>query len=660
VDIRTVLRTSQIKLRNITQKTVVQSILLYVGRPTHSYHRPSKPQATNISIMRTSGIVNTTGALLAGYFIGLIASRQGLGLSSFETTSSLQEIYTLGILTDTKTFQERLTILRVENENAVEKIKELEAKLKVPVDRLKENAFEKKVVAKKATDVPVDRLPGAFANNQIYLQGARVSTTYDNDDVHVDLFGFAGDWLTRARWKEPECKKDRDPYNDTLMTYGEMQHSVTLFLDRIVYSVDREPSSDSIPMTFIPIRSRDSNLEETNPIWRVNVTDYVQKSNLISQVSQDPKASLTFSLWMKYHSQAPVQIATLGIPLNTAVEGMGGPQIRGQGDSLSYFHQPQVPVSLCVATYRSKVIKFLPEFVQHHLNVGVGQIVIGVHGERYSSEMKVVQKLLASFIHDGSVVLAHYGLPQFGCNPDFMKMQFYNTCLYHNKGISKYSMSWDLDEYWIPPAMLENQPVQGNISSSPETSFLRGVTSDTTWQRSNYSKSLSIGDTLTAIDNHYEKHGCADDWCFHRFPSYNVHVLDAMWVRDDKRTNIVGDDFRKRDRKVDNVYDKSVANTKVAHSAGYHLAASCLFDPAVADKPEAYVPDTIKGKCRDVQKMDPSIFGSMHHFYTLATGPRGSRQNESMTVNDEYVTLFSKTIKDQLDSKGLLPKSNKA
>jgi hypothetical protein len=631
--------------------------------------------------MRIASIVNIVAALLVGFYMGYnlsSVSNNRLALSC-ETTSSLQGVNTFRkARSGTQTCLDRLTTLSVENEKAIEKIKELEAKLKhrsqepeLPTlkgelnkgrttGKVTSSGLKEAVTKNKATDARrprVDPLPGAFANNTIYLQGARVSTAYDNDDVHVDLFGFAGDWLARARWVEPECKKDRDPYNGTLMTYGDMQNSATLFLDRIAYSADREPSSDKITMHFIPISSRDSNLNETNPIWRVNVTDYVQKSNLLLQVSQDPKAKLTFSLWMKYHSQPPVQIAILGIPLNTAVEGMGGPQIRGKGGSVSYFHQPPVPVGLCVATYGPKVLKFLPEFVQHHLNVGVGQIVIGVHGERYSSEMKVVQKLLASFIHDGYVVLAHYGLPQFGCDADFMKMQFYNTCLYHNKGISKYSMSWDPDEYWIPPVALENQPVRGNISSSPETSFLRGVTSDTTWQYSNYSKSLSIGDTLAAIDNHYEKHGCADDWCFHRFPSYFSHESDALWEKKEKRTNVVGDDFRNREPNVNNDYDKSVANTKVAHSAGYHLAASCLFDPATADKPEAYRSDAIKDKCRDVQRMDPSIFGSMHHFFTLLT-PRGRHQNESMTVNDEYVTLFSKTVKDQLDSKGLLPRPN--
>jgi hypothetical protein len=640
-------------------------------------------KATNLRIMGKYWILDMTAALLVGIYMGVSVSTNR-SASSFETTLSLQGVNILReeARFDTKGYRERLATCRGENEKAVEKIKELEAKPKheskktdLPALRgeLNKGITTGKVsfsgletVTKKATDVRIDRLPGAFANNQIYLQGARVSTTYDNHDVHVDLFGFAGDWLTRSRWggpkSQPECKKVHDPSDGTPMTYGDMQNNVTFFLDRIVYSADREPSSDKIPMSFIPIRSRDSNLKETNPIWRVNVTDYVQKSNLLSEVSQNPKASLKFCLWMKYHSQAPVQIATLGIPLNTAVEGMGGPQIRGKGGSLSYIHQPQVPVGLCVATYGSKVLKYLPEFVQHHLNVGVGQIVIGVHGERYSSEIEAVQKLLAFFIHDGSVVLAHYGLPQFGCDADFMKMQFYNTCLYHNKGISKYSMTWDLDEYWTPPAALENQPVRGhNMWSSPETSFLQGVTSDTTWQRSNYSNSPSIGETLVAIDNHYEKHGCAaEEWCFHRFPSYNAYKSDEMWKRtEDEQTNVVGDDFRNRDPKVNNDYDKSVANTKVAQSAGYHLAASCLFDSAAADKPEAYLRDAIKDECRNVQRMDPNIFGSMHHFFTLISKSRGKHHNESMTVSDEYVTLFSKTVKHQLDSKGLLPKSNK-
>jgi hypothetical protein len=48
-------------------------------------------------------------------------------------------------------------------------------------------------------------LPGVFANERLFLQGARLTTSYDDSiqDVHVGLFGFPGDLV-----REPPPEDD--------------------------------------------------------------------------------------------------------------------------------------------------------------------------------------------------------------------------------------------------------------------------------------------------------------------------------------------------------------------------------------------------------------------------------------------------------------------
>ena len=52
------------------------------------------------------------------------------------------------------------------------------------------------------TSVTGQALPGPFYYNKLFLLGARLTTSYEeqNPNVHVDVFGFPGDWFIWISW----------------------------------------------------------------------------------------------------------------------------------------------------------------------------------------------------------------------------------------------------------------------------------------------------------------------------------------------------------------------------------------------------------------------------------------------------------------------------
>lgn len=92
----------------------------------------------------------------------------------------------------------------------------------------------------------------------------------------------------------------------------------------------------------------------------------------------------------QYQANNTKNIATLDIPLDTGVAGVGVPQIRSGSSpptststmiTNSYYLQPEFSVGLCVQTSGDEVLNYLMEFVQHHANLGFGSIVIGIRGQ---------------------------------------------------------------------------------------------------------------------------------------------------------------------------------------------------------------------------------------------------------------------------------------
>jgi hypothetical protein len=133
----------------------------------------------------------------------------------------------------------------------------------------------------------------------------------------------------------------------------------------------------------------------------------------------------------------------------------------------------------------------------------------------------------------------------------YRKYSFIINAFITSKALPSIIVTWDVDEYWIPPNCLETSGINGFkkyregkwlddameaeidlnetslakqrfIMKSPKSSFSTHVTNNILWQGSNYSKSIGVHDVIQAIDQFHIQHGCRDRWCFHLFPSYMV------------------------------------------------------------------------------------------------------------------------------------------
>jgi hypothetical protein len=225
-----------------------------------------------------------------------------------------------------------------------------------------------------------------------------------------------------------------------------------------------------------------------------------------------------------------------------------------------------------------------------------------------------------------------------------------------------------IDEFWIPPKFLhidgrhdysyeklgvgQVKPAKAfnnssTINASHWSTFPRWVRDDPLWKESKYAKSVSIGDTMTAVDQHYIENNCADSWCFHMFPSLTVYLNDTQA----ERTKRIGQDFDRREPHEDNNWHKSIVNTKYAHMAGFHFAGDCLFESMNASLPvksqtSLYHGFATKTECNP-NRFKAKVYGSMHHFFTLL-GLRGQESDKNWTV-DDYVRSYASTVGRQLD-----------
>ncbi len=572
-------------------------------------------------------------------------------------------------------------------------------------------------------------LPGAFANNTLYLQTIRLTTSYPPSvhDVHVDLFGFSGDALRPQGSRSPFCSDVPHPFHQTLLGRDVLEdNAITLYCQLDYYYIDhhdhktelyknndKKQIPNLIKMTFLPMASVDYIQTIGSLIWRCNVTEVMNKPQLIQHMSDENKANaaLPVHVWIRYNNNKNnttldddahnrlTKLATFSIPLDTCSLGVGTTttsthKARKDGvTAMSYLHRTPVPVGLCVASHGLKPLPYLRQFVQHHLNVGFTSIFIGVKGSETSYELNQTLKLLRRYIEEGFVEVAPYDTP-FTCNQvhgtQMEQMQFYQPCLYHYKGLAKYVATWDMDEYWTPPDSLHidgrhnytyfqmgsgDNKVAVVLSPKNETdamksdwiqnasswsSFPRLVQNDPLWQQSRYAQSVSITDTLDAIDRYYLEHGCASSFCFHMFPSRVVFVRNST-INDDgsQRTTRIGQDFELRKVDYDNTWQKSIVNTNYAHMAGIHMAGSCLFPKSLdianissTTYNRDFHPYSNNEACSP-RRFEHHVYGSIHHFVDLLTPfprwPMGSEPNDNVTQPDEYVSLYATTVELQLD-----------
>lgn len=318
--------------------------------------------------------------------------------------------------------------------------------------------------------------------------------------------------------------------------------------------------------------------------------------------------------------------------------------------------------SICVATYGQDIQDYLPQFVLHHLNVGFGQVIVGVDTTLGSEDLLRAKHILRPFVEDGTVVIAATGLPGLTCDPGkYPKIHFYNTCLHYSKGFSKYLGIWDIDKFWIPLASL---PI---TTTKTRTAPKDGEDEYDIWKKSNYSTSPSIGQAIESLQAYQASHGCGKKWCFHTMPSYIVfrernNVIGQDDSNNDEglmpNTGLYSKDFGRRDATFSEAWHKSILRTDYTHMAGIHQPGSCWLPNStsfvnrqgVEPVAESYDPEALYdgsgNHCRNLRLGD---FGTIHHFASQVQHRPSweTLYNESFHV-DEYVEKFGRTVEEQL------------
>ena len=537
-------------------------------------------------------------------------------------------------------------------------------------------------------------LPGSFQNGLFFVLGARWTTLYDDPNfLSLTLFTMPGDFFRRKKEGKVRCQSDL--LKPILLEFQHVFPNVLMYAQLDCQGV---PCGDPIQMQAIDTsQSPDSHQNKVTQIWTANVTHLLTHPQLRSFSSKYPSQNQSFSairvhFWVKhgwplvsgnnstssddgesntFNASAdtkwkPIEIVpssnptlykltAVDIPLTTRVVGHAGPSTTFPTST----HQPKP--TLCVATYGAKARHYYSTFIQHHLNVGFGSVVIGLMDATMGSpQWRATRDLLQPYIQRGLVHVAAADLTAIQCEVNIRKVHFYNACLYHSKGVSPYMGIWDLDEMWMPPMEGNDDLFQKYV---PESKWNNSemFEKDHLWRKSAYAQLPSVIDSLNAASAYQRSFGCEHWFCFQGFPS-NVIFRRRVNGTSDKLVEQIHDlshDFERMDDYTDWEWSKSITKTRKAEMGGIHLPGACRAEVGG----EAYVPrdkldwtnkmynpSKTHQTCRNLRMKG---FGSMHHYYAMLSYRSYDKQGGRADLGaSTYHKYFANTVKAQLQRLG--------
>ena len=456
-------------------------------------------------------------------------------------------------------------------------------------------------------------IPGLFRNKTLFLLGARLTTSYQDDNsVFATLFGFAQDpWKSYDRCDDPMGSLNYTTVVNTIQVYCQVE----------CFRETERPCDKAVPMQLIHTVSADINQNNLTLIWNANLSHIVTRKDL--QAHNDKALRLHF--WTRTESSQlhGEELAVVDIPVSTGVVGHAGPQIQ-RDDIHSPTHHN---VTLCVATYGERAPQYLPEFIQHHLNLGFAPIIIGIDTTMGSNLVTRLETYLSPYIRTGQASIMVSG--GYECDHLIHQVLFYTPCLYHSKGISEYMAIWDIDEFWMPPSPNHTTP--------------------------------NVADVMASIQDYQQSHNCGESWCYHSFPSRTVFLRRGISPRTYPPYSIVGR-FERRSDWFEEDWSKSITRTKYAYMGGIHMPGSCMFDyppTKLMRKDDVkwsdlyYDHERFIEHCRNLRVKDDGTapFGTMHHFASLMKERDGWEDDyKSSLPMDEYVQYYGERVFQQLNA----------
>ena len=475
--------------------------------------------------------------------------------------------------------------------------------------------------------IPTDndnvRIPGTFWNDRLHILGVRLTTSYEAKDesVSFDVFAHAVGEGSNSIFDLASQKQ-----HSVELNYKEASQQPLYCEVPVATTTDSTDTANKrIKMKYLPSVSIDSNTEHVHLIWRCDLSNYVTKTDMLQH--HHIRVNV-------YTSEDQIEsIMTVDVPVDTASIGYAGPMIKSSKEP-SFVQQVvnngPLDVVLCVGGITTDQLKYIPEFVQHHLNVGVGQIVLGMETLDESLLAKL-QSLLSFYMDKGLVVIAASSAVTDSSH--IRKLRFYNQCLFHAKGMAEFVAMWDLDELWVPK-------LQDSYSKSRHHLRHDGNEDEhgELWSDSAYRKSPGI---VEAIHSMTGENGCKD-WCFQAFPSRTVERTEfaQLGSAHPQWQGFYG--FPVRDQDPNPLFQKSVARTKLAWQFSFHVAGSCRRENS-GDK--TYV--SMFEECPLWSGRDDSL-GAIHHYQRLFLPEAGVVDPNSYTALDEYTHHMRPAVVEQL------------
>lgn len=326
-------------------------------------------------------------------------------------------------------------------------------------------------------------------------------------------------------------------------------------------------------------------------------------------------------------------------------------------------------VYMCVPGLRStpsiRFLAHLYEFVQHHLMMGVGHIVLGATFSWRSPTMKLLLRVLKNFIQDGKVSVAshspddvdfRFALGGMSARHTPMKVVAVNICMYYAKGMADYVAIWDIDEFFIP--LGENRDLLSLIDKMDpveEIDYPYDVNTDLTtlqksWNPDQKGMASNQGHPFCYMQLYSTSYYC--------FKGVKYSDPGNLWFRANYRPTDSGKLAHK----------KGIHSTRKAFYITLHLGGACRLPQQWTDCKEERVELCSKGidpppsfrithnfdekvTAIDVKHVNKSTEAVIYHVQFFRWHMKS--ENEHSLEENRYAQMYSDVVLQELDKRGL-------
>lgn len=282
--------------------------------------------------------------------------------------------------------------------------------------------------------VPLNRFVCRITNS-VQVQGEYVNFITESYEVPAEVVpnGGIGDGNARYRYDILRC-----PLPDSAALYASYASSAAVLQMELIRD------GTSIIVFHVPWRSRMAGYMALYP-------DPV--ANRLERSYQGRQTKRTATIQQLVRKHIAYSLSALNLNPWKGYTPSGPVEDQWQMDA----------VYLCVPGWISPPstlnLPHVMEFLEHHLNMGVKHIFLGVAFSWHSPHMQVLLRALESYLKEGRVsISSHSGddidfrftVGGAAAHTDALKIYYTNICLYFAKGMAEYVAIWDFDEFFIP------------------------------------------------------------------------------------------------------------------------------------------------------------------------------------------------------------------